>query len=402
MASSSHSYSFSMEKELMDMRENTLTMIMKYVCHATTLLSKKYQFDVKEALDYLSEHPDIHQSSLNSILSLSKKENTIETQDKNDGDVKKNEERNEQPSNKDIVKKTEHSNHKKTKIPLPFVGVVYEEKCKAIKLNHGLHTQCNNNHLKTGDYCSVCQKQSEKNANGKPNYGDIRERLNCGLLEYRDVKGQLTKPYVEVVEKLKLSKEDIESECENMGIKIPEEHWVKREKKRGRPKNTNKTNQEKNTNKSGRGRPKKSKEVKSEVGDDLLEALKNAENNDNKQDKHQEEDKQQEQEDAIKVIEKIENNKEDDDDDHDIQETISRSETQYSQFSYSIQGDKEDEEEEEEEGVIVDEFELNGVKYLKTDDNILYNYETKEVVGEWNPETNEISDVVIDDSDDDE
>lgn len=362
-----------MEKELMDMRENTLTMMMKYVCHATTLLSKKYQFDVKEALDYLSEHPDIHQSSLNSILSLSKKENTIETQDKNDGDVKKNEERNEQPSNKDIVKKTENNNHKKTKIPLPFVGVVYEEKCKAIKLNHSLHTQCNNNHLKTGDYCSVCQKQSEKNANGKPNYGDIRERLNCGLLEYRDVKGQLTKPYVEVVEKLKLSKEDIESECENMGIKIPEQHWVKREKKRGRPKNTNKTNEEKNINKGGRGRPKKSKEVKSEVGDDLLEALKNAENNDNKQDQHQE-DKQKQQEDAIKIIEKIENNNQDD----------------------------EHEEEEEEEGVIVDEFEFNGVKYLKTDDNILYNYETKEVVGEWNPETNEISDVVIDDSDDDE
>lgn len=373
----------------MDMRENTLTMMMKYVCHATTLLSKKYQFDVKEALDYLSEHPDIHQSSLNSILSLSKKENTIETQDKNDEDAKKNEERNEQPSNKDIVKKTEHSNHKKTKIPLPFVGVVYEEKCKAIKLNHGLHTQCNNNHLKTGDYCSVCQKQSEKNANGKPNYGDIRERLSCGLLEYRDVKGQLTKPYVEVVEKLKLSKENIESECENMGIKIPEEHWVKREKKRGRPKNTNKTNEEKNINKGGRGRPKKSKEVKSEVGDDLLEALKNAENNDNqrqedkqeqqdqhKQQEQQDQHKQQEQhEDTIKIIEKIENNNQDD--------------------------EHEEEEEEEEEGVIVDEFQLNGVKYLKTDDNILYNYETKEVVGEWNPETNEISDVVIDDSDDD-
>ena len=32
--------------------------------------------------------------------------------------------------------------NKSVKIPMPWMGVIDEKKCKAIKFNHGLHTQC--------------------------------------------------------------------------------------------------------------------------------------------------------------------------------------------------------------------------------------------------------------------
>jgi hypothetical protein len=164
-------------------------------------------------------------------------------------------------------------------LPLPFVGNVDETSCYGIRLNHGLHTQCSNNRVEGLDYCKTCVKHAEKNASGKPSYGDIRDRLECGLLDYVDPKGKQTLPYINVVEKLALDMDAVKEEASKFGVEIPEEHMVKRDTRRGRPKKdaTSVSDTDSETSKpKKRGRPKKEKEVESVVADDLLSALKNA------------------------------------------------------------------------------------------------------------------------------
>ena len=153
-------------------------------------------------------------------------------------------------------------------VVLPFVGVV-NEGCKGIKFNHGLHTQCG----KEGEeYCVSCQKQADKNASGKPNYGDIRDRVKEGvsLLEFRDAKGKQTVPYANVVKKLGLDKEVCLREAEKFGVSIPAEHWVERVAKRGRPSSKNVDDSETSSVVSS------AKKAKNDKAPDLLEALRAA------------------------------------------------------------------------------------------------------------------------------
>jgi len=170
---------------------------------------------------------------------------------------------------------------KKTKpsIPLPFVGDIDEDSCFAIRLNHGLHTQCTN--AKAGDtsYCKTCVKQVEKNASGKPTYGDIQDRNQCGLLEYRDPKGKQTLPYANVMKKLNLDEGAVVDEAEKFDVIIPDEHFVLRESTRGRPKGdsvASSGDSVASSSKKPRGRPAKVKAVET-VEDDLLSALNGAE-----------------------------------------------------------------------------------------------------------------------------
>ena len=166
----------------------------------------------------------------------------------------------------------------KPSVPLPFCGTVDESICFGIRLNHGLHTQCQNDKDGLGEYCKTCQKHADKNANGKPAHGDIRDRLTCGLLEYRDPKGRQTTPYGNVVEKLGLDKETVIAEAAKFGMTIPDEHWTVVKKTVGRPKkdvtNVSDTESESSKTTKKRGRPKKVKKVESAVQDDLLSQLK--------------------------------------------------------------------------------------------------------------------------------
>jgi hypothetical protein len=117
---------------------------------------------------------------------------------------------------------------------LPCCGEVISGNCLGVKLNHGLHTQCENASLKEGEYCDTCQKNAECSATGKPPYGDIRERVKYGV-DYRDPLGTLTIPYANVAEKLGLSLSAAKEAALEMVWEIPEEQLVKRVTKRGRP-----------------------------------------------------------------------------------------------------------------------------------------------------------------------
>ena len=119
--------------------------------------------------------------------------------------------------------------------PLPFCGVVDENRCKGIRMNHGLHTQCSNGPLTEGAYCGRCQKQADGNSAGIPTYGNMEMRQTVDLLEYHDPKGKQTLPYANVMDKLNITRDQAVKEATKFGMTIPEEHFVARVVKRGRP-----------------------------------------------------------------------------------------------------------------------------------------------------------------------
>ena len=279
------------------------------------LLSEKYGFDVAEASAYLKL----------SSLKVAK-------------------------APKKVAKAPKKAKKEKPSMLLPFCGVVDEEVCYGIRLSHGLHTQCQNVRVGEMDYCKTCLKHAEKGASGKPAHGDIRERLECGLLEYRDPSGKQTLPYANVMEKLGVTREGVEAEAAKFGVEIPSCHWEKRETKRGRPK---KAKEEGEKAPKKRGRPKKTKEVVSTVDDDLLAGLAAAELKSEAV--------------AAPVVEEA--------------------------APAVVEEEELVEEEEEDEKVV--RFEHNGVKYLRGGDNVLYDVKSHEAVGMWNEATKSIEDVDV-------
>ena len=133
------------------------------------------------------------------------------------------------------TKKAKSSRTPKPEMILPFCGEIVADWCNAVRLNHGLHTQCTNGKVSGGDYCKTCTKAASNSATDKPPYGDIRERAACAVLSYRDPKGRQTTPYANVAEKLKLDLTKAQAVAAARGWQIPAEHLVKRSVKRGRP-----------------------------------------------------------------------------------------------------------------------------------------------------------------------
>jgi len=131
-------------------------------------------------------------------------------------------------------KKAKLSRTAKPGMILPFCGTVVSDWCCAVRLNHGLHTQCTNARIADGEYCKTCTKAAGNSATSKPPYGDIRERAEAGL-NYRDPKGRQTLPYANVAAKLKLDLTKAHEAAKACGWEIPAEHLVKRAVKRGRP-----------------------------------------------------------------------------------------------------------------------------------------------------------------------
>jgi len=147
--------------------------------------------------------------------------------------------------------------------PMPFNGDKKEGCCNGIVKNHGLYTQCTKK-VKS-EYCKGCED--------KP-YGTIFDRLKVDLYEYKDPKGKSPKRYTEVLKKLKISKETIEEEAKRLNITIAPIHLEElvEQVKRGRPKSEKKVKEP--TGK--KGRPKKEKkqvEVNNEEEEDLFATL---------------------------------------------------------------------------------------------------------------------------------
>ena len=173
-----------------------------------------------------------------------------------------------------------------SRIALPFSGEMYNDRCRGLKYNNGLMTQCKVRVSRVDcvadelKYCKTCENQSKKNGHGKPTYGTIKDRLKCDIYDYVAPNGERPISYVSVMSKLNLSKECVLEESKRCGQKIDERHFdinegvVPEKRSRGRPKSNVNTDSNKSSVKGRRGRPKKdSKVLELSGGDDLLSAL---------------------------------------------------------------------------------------------------------------------------------
>lgn len=234
---------------------------------------------------------------------------------------------------------------------LPWCGEVIEGCCKGLRLNNGLHTQCNRSRG-SNDYCMSCVKLMEKNGGSLP-YGSVDDRLKCGILDYVDPKGKGTVPFANVMKKLNISKEEALKEAEKLGWTIPECHFEEKKGKRGRPKKDTSADDTASECSEGekkkRGRPKKNKEIVSNnAGEDLIASLLEQEN------------------------------------------TGSQEEKKAGASSELIEEEVEDEDEDETKVI---KFDIEGKTYLKSEDNVLYDMESHDAIGIWNEESNKIEEI---------
>ena len=163
-------------------------------------------------------------------------------------------------------KKVEKKEKKaRARFPLPFSGEYSDICCQALRQNNGLYTQCQDARKGDGSYCKSCEKLADKSEAGIPEYGTIAQRMAVGPFEYTDPKGRKPTPYTKVMNKYKLTQEQVIEEAVKFGITINEEHFVAAvETKRGRPAQPKEAKEPK----GAKGRPKKTKKVIQIDGDD--------------------------------------------------------------------------------------------------------------------------------------
>ena len=238
---------------------------------------------------------------------------------------------------------------RKKSIPLPWTGAVCVENCRALEYNNGLFTQCGSG-KELGDYCGDCIKKKEEN-NNEFEYGTVEDREKK---EFRGMGGKGVIPYGNVLKKKKISREEAEAAAREKGVEIPEHLFAEEVRKRGRPKKIS-TAVEDTPEKKKRGRPgKRSATVVCEENSvDLIKNLANM-----------------------------------------------TSETSAAKSPAKSLG-KTVEVEEDDNEITVQEFTHKGISYLRSDDNVLYEPTTQEVVGVWDENTQTIMEAQ-EESDEDE
>ena len=99
-----------------------------------------------------------------------------------------------------------------------------------------------------------------------PEYGTIQQRMAADIFEYVDPKGRKPVSYTKVMNKYKITQEQVLEEANKINIRINSKHFVVPEDtKRGRPKKEKETETKV---KGAKGRPKKDKKVIQIEGDE--------------------------------------------------------------------------------------------------------------------------------------
>ena len=326
---------------------------------------------------------------------------------------------------------------------LPWTGVAVDRDwCQAIKYNHGLYNQCTKERVAGTSFCKTCANQCTKNGTDKPDFGTVEDRAACGLFEYKAGKAQKPcLPLANVINKFgDVTRETIESEAARFDIEIPEEQWVAHVAKRGRPPkpDTEKKSAEPKEKKK-RGRPaKKAKHQESIPAHDLIaslvaDAMKSSEktpvvsqenlaSEPNEQPiveasepevvaapkepvtekpKKAKKAKLTDEEKAEKKAAKLAEKKAAKLAEKKAAEEKALAEKAAEELKEeevyegeTDDDDSESEDEEDDEPVKVRKFEHNGTTYLRDENtNILYDLESQDEVGIWNPETNSIDEL---------
>jgi hypothetical protein len=138
---------------------------------------------------------------------------------------------------KKVAKEAKAPKAKKSSIPLPFIASeVAECGCQGLTYNRGLFTQCTKIQMENGDFCSGCQGEADQNASGLPNCGTVGQRLASGLYEFKDPKGRSPVSYVKILEKLGITQEQVEATGKDIDAEHFEEIVKVSKAHRGRPK----------------------------------------------------------------------------------------------------------------------------------------------------------------------
>jgi hypothetical protein len=162
-------------------------------------------------------------------------------------EVKKPKEAKQQPKEKIPAtkqKKIQNANEEeKYKIPMPWTGQADFTTCAGLKAQYGLFIQCGKTCDMTSTsfqidnhecrFCNDCSKKCDEN--GKHPIGTIEERIEAGVGKYVNSKtGKKETMYIEVLEKMSITKEQALESAARRGFQIPDWMLEKTEKKRGR------------------------------------------------------------------------------------------------------------------------------------------------------------------------
>ena len=180
-------------------------------------LSKRYEFDYQEALDFLGVEEKLRVT---------------------------------------IGAKPRAPKREQPKFPLPFSGQQIENCCVAILYNKGLYSQCLNEPGSNG-ICVSCSKKAAKTPFGLPEYGIVEERITKGE-DYTDHKGKKPVHFTQVMKKMKLSEDIVLGEVKKYNIPFDTNHFSEQQEKKGRPKKSHK---------------KASNQIEISCEDDLIGAL---------------------------------------------------------------------------------------------------------------------------------
>ena len=108
----------------------------------------------------------------------------------------------------------------------PFVASqVNKLGCKGLAYNKGLFTQCDKKVLENNIYCNKCNKEASESTMGIPLCGTVEQRLACGLYEFKDTKGRSPISYLKLLKKEKLGEVEAKYEASKLNFEIPAEHF---------------------------------------------------------------------------------------------------------------------------------------------------------------------------------
>tara|TARA_B110000285_G_C15104436_1_gene607063 strand:- start:157 stop:1089 length:933 start_codon:yes stop_codon:yes gene_type:complete len=300
-----------------------------------------------------------------------------------------------------------------SEIILPWCGRE-EGKCNNIKKNGGLYTQCEK--LKEGEYCKVCDRIIEKNG-GVAKYGTVSDREKCDIMDYMDPSsGKKPSSYSDYMKKNKLTMEEVEQYGKMCGVVVQSCHFEENKISRGRPKKEVSVVLE-NVEKKKRGRPKKEKQVVANgAGEELIASLMSlpslpslptaelrcpdvvlSESNIERKDEITNKE--------VSSIPSSESEAPQPSTDNDEkseapQPPADKPPTDNDEKSEAPQPSADTADEDEDEETVVVKFDINGITYLKSQDNVIYDMNTHDALGVWNEETSEID--VLPEEDDEE
>ena len=324
---------------------------------------------------------------------------------------------------------------KQSKIPIPFNPKIQDDKCCALVYNEGLFTQCDNDPVNGENYCVKCN--SSELVEGVPECGNTTMRLATPLMDYKDSRGRKVKHYTEILKKKKITIEIAKAHFEEIGLSnLPEEHFAIPDKveRRGRPKKEKKeivsvspvndifadlakdsetdsisevsvktpsavkeTAEEKKAKKEAveaeKNAKKEAAEAEKKAKKEAAEAEKKAKKEAAEAEKKAKKEAAEAEKKAKKEAEKLAKN----------EAKKSKKEEVKKVEEAKVQETKVEEPKvEEAQKIKVKRIEIDGKKYLKTAENIVYDEESQEEVGTYDPIENKIIFAEEDEEDDGE